>query len=499
MAKDSDRLRGGVDLGETGGALSGLLAEEDEFDRRTLWRLGTWAAVSVGAVVVALVTNQSAIGWRREQTASADLLRQAQQIQLVARESQNETRRLASAVDTLNSDRDRLYSKVAVLEQGLDSVTGAITRQASTPSPPQAGSAASGTGQASASAASSAGPATPASPPASPPAPAQAPAASLAPVAAASPGPAPPTPLAPTASADPPPAAAKSSPAPVVAPVAATAPVVLEKQDKQASKPVASPEPNPTAVASLSTQQQVATPVSSAQPSGSLVASKSMIGPPDPAAGKLIEPTSPIPSSPPKTVTSAPLPEITIVSAKASEQAEPDPAPPAPVLIARRTEFGVDVGGANSVPGLRALWRGLLKSRSNVALTSLRPIIVIKENNNGLGMQLRLVAGPISDAAAAAKICASLTVSDRACSTTVFEGQRLVLNADEQAKLDSKPASEAKADKPVSEAKSEPDSKPASGSKFSGHHRYVSRHSPKEDDPPKPEPSTFSRLFSTNR
>ena len=76
MAKDSDRLRGGFDVGETGGALSGLLAEEDEFDRRSLWRLGTWAAVSVGAVVVALIANQSSIGMRHEQTASADLLKQ---------------------------------------------------------------------------------------------------------------------------------------------------------------------------------------------------------------------------------------------------------------------------------------------------------------------------------------------------------------------------------------------------------------------------------------
>ena len=100
-------------------------------------------------------------------------------------------------------------------------------------------------------------------------------------------------------------------------------------------------------------------------------------------------------------------------------------------LTVRRTEFGVDVGGANSIPGLRALWRGLIKSRANAALTKLRPIIVIKENTNGLGMQLRLVAGPINDAAAAAKICASLTVSDRSCSTAVFEGQRLAVDADE--------------------------------------------------------------------
>src|ERR1700728_2701643 len=150
MAKVSDRLRGGFDKEETGGALSGLLAEEDEFDRRTLWRLGTWAAVSVGAVVVALITNQSSIGMRHEQTASADLMKQAPQLQLTARESQSETRRLASAVDTLNSDRDRLYSRVGVLEQGLDSVTGAIARQGPAVSSPQAGASQTGSSQASA-------------------------------------------------------------------------------------------------------------------------------------------------------------------------------------------------------------------------------------------------------------------------------------------------------------------------------------------------------------
>src|SRR5579862_6455545 len=151
MAKDTDRRRGGFDVGETGGALSGLLADEEELDRGALWRLGTWAAVSVGAVIVALITNQSSIGVRREQSASADLLKQAQQLQLTNKESQNETRRLSFAVDTLNSDRDRLYSRVAVLEQGLDSVTGAISRQNSASPAPQAAASQASANQVSAS------------------------------------------------------------------------------------------------------------------------------------------------------------------------------------------------------------------------------------------------------------------------------------------------------------------------------------------------------------
>ena len=130
MAKNTDQLADGFETENTGGVLSGFLAEEDEFDRRALWRLGSWGVASVGAVVLAVLANQSSIGWRREQvTAAADLARQSQQIQSVAKESHSEARRLASAIETLNGDRDRLFTRVTVLEQGLDSVTGAITRQ----------------------------------------------------------------------------------------------------------------------------------------------------------------------------------------------------------------------------------------------------------------------------------------------------------------------------------------------------------------------------------
>jgi hypothetical protein len=486
MPKDSDRLRRGFEVEETGGALSGLLAEEDEFDRRTLWRLGTWAAVSVGAVVIALVTNQSSIGMRREQTAAADLMRQTQQAQLAAKDSQNEARRLASAVETLNSDRDRLYSRVAVLEQELDSVTGAIARQAPTAQPSQAGAgpaSASLAGpsqsspsqtspsQASSSQASSSqagasqaalNTASSASSSAPPPSTATAPIASTAPAT--------------TASADPPaPAAKPVLAAPVVAPVAATTPAIPEKQDKvgekQDKQASTSPPSEPSPVVKSA----------AAQPSGSLMAPKSMMAPPDPAAGKLIEP-----AAPPKAITAVPLPEIAAINPKVTEEAEPDSTPEALELVARRTEFGVDVGGANSVPGLRALWRGLLKSRTNAVLTTLRPIIVIKENNNGLGMQLRLVAGPINDAAAAAKICASLTVNDRGCTTTVFEGQRLTVGGDEQAKADSRT---------VSEAKPESDAKVDSAPKGYSHRHYGGRHAPKEEEAPKSEPSTLSLIF----
>jgi hypothetical protein len=408
MAKDSDQPASGFEAENTGGVLSGLLAEEDAFDRRSLWwRLGSWGVAAVGAVTIALLANQSSMGLRREQVVVADdLARQTQQIRAVAKEGQNETRRLASAIDTLNGDRDRLYSRVTVIEQGLDSVTGAIARQTAVATPPAAAAAAS------------------------------------------------------PATTEPPPASQNPAPAPVVAPAATTAAAMPERPRPAAAEPAPASSIGPT-VASAGQAASTAPPPTPATP---LMASKSVLAPPDAAAGKLIEPE--VPAS---VVTAAPIPEV-VASTSPADNAEADKTPAtAPKVAVQRTEFGVDIGGANSLGGLRALWRGLLKSRSNAPLAALRPIIVVKESSNGLGMQLRLVAGPLGDAAAAAKICATLIENDRTCETTVFDGQRLAIKAEDP------PA----AVKPVSRR------------------RGVARRAAVSEEPPKkPVTSTISSIFS---
>ena len=173
-----------------------------------------------------------------------------------------------------------------------------------------------------------------------------------------------------------------------------------------------------------------------------------------------------------------------VASAPPDVDAEPESAEAAsPKVAVQRTEFGVDIGGANSVGGLRALWRGLLKSRSNAVLTTLRPIIVVKERNNGLGMQLRLVAGPLSDAAAAAKICAAMIESQRTCETAVFDGQRLAMKADEPSAA-TKPA----------DAKPALAPKPAAA-KPVARRRGSSKRVVNDEAAKKPESSTFSSLF----
>lgn len=402
MAANPNHLGDNFETENTGGLLSGFLAEEDSLDRRSLWRLGSWGVGTVAAVVVAVLANQSALRSHMDLVASDDLARQAQQLRTAAREGQNEARRLASAVDTLNADRDRLYSRVTVLEQGLDSVTGSIARQNSAASSLQAVPA-----------------------PAEPQSAAQAP---------------------------PPPADS-----PVVAPVANTTAATTDKPAASAAA-----EPAPTTVASVepaSSSAPASANAPAATPATSLMPSKSMMAPPDSAAGKLIRPEPPA-----SAVIASPIPEV-VASAKPADTRETDATDTA--LAVQRTEFAVDVGSASSLAGLRALWRGLLKS--NNELTPLRPLISIKETGNGFGMQLRLVIGPLHDAAAAAKICATLIEGQRTCETTLFDGQRLLMR---------------------------PDASPVAARPAAPRRHFAARRPPPSPEPPKkPDVSTLSALF----
>ena len=431
MAKNSDHRANGLESDNTGGVLSGLLAEEDEIDRRTLWRLGSWGVGAVGAVVVAVMANQTHWGWKRDQMAAADLSQRAQQIQNVAHQTEREARRLASAIETLNSDRDRLYTRVTTLEHGLDFVTGSIARQSSaTASPAPATASPAAESQVAQNQA------------------AQSPAPTVAPVttqtAAATP------PVANPGAAEPAPAAVSSvAKDPAKEPVRETSRTELPKIDAKRTDPAKSeaakpeltksestkPDPAKADTAKIDTVKVEAVKADAATPAAPLMASKSFMAPPDPAAAKLLEP-----GTSPSLVIASPIPEV-MAAAPTATDAEADEET-APKVAVQRTQFGVDLGTANSVPGLRALWRGLLKSRSNAPLAALRPIIVIKEGVNGVGMQLRLVAGPLNDAGAAARICAVLTENKRNCDTAIFDGQRLSLTGDAPAPAPSaKPAS----------------------------------------------------------
>ncbi|MBR1243262.1 hypothetical protein JQ620_24475 [Bradyrhizobium sp. AUGA SZCCT0274] len=429
MAKNSDHRAGGLGTDDTGGVLSGLLAEEEDLDRRALWRLGSWGVGAVAAVVVAVMANQTQFGWKRDQMAATDLNQRAQQIQNIASQTEREARRLAAAIDTLNSDRDRLYSRVTGLERGLDSVTGSIARQNSAAASPAPAAPSPAEPQASQAA--------------------QIPAPTVAPVTTqtaaaapdksgsnpipAEPGPAAVSSVAKDSAKEPGKETAKETIKPELPKIEAkkTDPIRPEAAKPELAKAEAvkpetgKPEGIKSDTAKIDTVRIEAAKADAATPATPLVASQSFMAPPDPSATKLIEPARPL--SP---VTASPIPEVMAAAPATDAEADEETGPRVPV---QRTQFGVDLGTANSVPGLRALWRGLLKSRSNAPLAALRPIIVVKESTNGLGMQLRLVAGPINDAGAAARICAVLTENKRNCETAIFDGQRLSLTGDNPA------------------------------------------------------------------
>jgi len=281
---------------------------------------------SVCAVAAAMTVVHYA--GSRERDRMAEISRQSQQLQAIEHETKTENRRLAAAIDTLNSDRDRLFARVTVVEQSLDSVTGALARPSSTSWPKSGAAPIVGT-------------------------PAIVESATPSPTATSAP-PVPKPPMT-TAAQLPPLPAAKIEPAP-------------EPEAKAATSESPHPQPHeeaqfgPLAVASLA--------------------------PPTP---------------------------------EATETATAE-------KIVRPVEFGIDLGSANSVEGLRAVWRGALKKVPDL-VGSLQPLIVVREGQNGLGMRLHLVAGPLNDAAAAAKLCAGLIASHHRCETALFDGQRLVLEA----------------------------------------------------------------------
>jgi len=94
--------------------------------------------------------------------------------------------------------------------------------------------------------------------------------------------------------------------------------------------------------------------------------------------------------------------------------------------VATKTEFAVDIGGEQSFDGLRALWASLKASHATL-FEGLRPVAAVREGANPGVLELRLVVGPLSNAGAAARLCATLAAAGLPCQPTVFDGQRFAL------------------------------------------------------------------------
>ena len=106
----------------------------------------------------------------------------------------------------------------------------------------------------------------------------------------------------------------------------------------------------------------------------------------------------------------------------ASRPPLPQPAPaPEP---AGKSEFGLDLGTGGSIEVLRALW-AKARQQHATALDGLRPIVHLRENRRTGTIELRLVAGPLPTAIAAARLCTKFTATGAACQPAPYDGQRL--------------------------------------------------------------------------
>jgi len=121
------------------------------------------------------------------------------------------------------------------------------------------------------------------------------------------------------------------------------------------------------------------------------------------------------------TVMPRPSPQAQISAPQTQAAVTPEPAPP---TTPSRAEFGIDLGASTTVEGLRVLWTNA-KSRYGGVLEGLRPVMLVRDHARPGGVELRLIAGPVTNAAAAARLCNAMIGA--VCQPAVYEGQRLAL------------------------------------------------------------------------
>jgi len=106
------------------------------------------------------------------------------------------------------------------------------------------------------------------------------------------------------------------------------------------------------------------------------------------------------------------------VAATSAETAPPADTPP--------NGFAIDLGTATNVNTLRVHWNSVKGAHARM-VEGLRPLVSVRQSNRPGFTEFHLVAGPVADAEAAAKLCEALTSVRVACRPSTFDGQRLDL------------------------------------------------------------------------
>jgi hypothetical protein len=94
---------------------------------------------------------------------------------------------------------------------------------------------------------------------------------------------------------------------------------------------------------------------------------------------------------------------------------------PRPPQVATRTVFGVDLGRFDSIAKVQSRWQALTKKDPDL-VKPLKPMVATRQGAGG--QETYLVAGPFSDAGAAAVACAKFKALGATCRTTRYAGEQ---------------------------------------------------------------------------
>jgi hypothetical protein len=125
--------------------------------------------------------------------------------------------------------------------------------------------------------------------------------------------------------------------------------------------------------------------------------------------------SSSAPPAPPPAPSSGPESRVAAAPADATPPADTPP-----------NGFAIDLGTATNVNTLRAHW-GAIRSAHAAMLEGLRPLVSVRQSSRPGFTEFHLVAGPVADADAAARLCQALASARVPCRPATFDGQRLDL------------------------------------------------------------------------
>ena len=136
-----------------------------------------------------------------------------------------------------------------------------------------------------------------------------------------------------------------------------------------------------------------------------------------------LNPASMAPISAPETSPPAgwELPPRASPMASAAGQPQPDAA-----SSSGNAAYGAEIGSASSLKALHARWAGIRSTHLQI-LDGMSAVVALRENPRSHKTELRLVVGPLANAAVAAQLCASLIAVQLSCLPTMFDGHNLAL------------------------------------------------------------------------